>query len=238
MALFDYISGTSNWNDTSAVDLGPLSLSVTAGNLVVFIGKWESGGASDAATFTINDGGRGLSWSTPVYVNNGSAAPDGRVGIAWAQVGTTGSASVTGTLSAARDFREFHLHEIEMGASYTPSEIASTTGNSSTAVATWSATSITAAVDDLVAVAVATGGVSFTISATSPLTLQANAQGRSKFTSGKTASSGSTSLGGSITDNSHVYGAVGFQLRVSGGGGGSNANLMAGKLGALLAGKL
>jgi len=238
MALFDYVSGTSDWADDTTAGLGPLSLSVTSGNLVVFIGKWETGGASDAATFTLDDGGRGLSWSTRVYQNAGSSTPDCKIGIAWAKVGSTGTATVTGTISTTRGFREFHLHQLEMGDGYTPSEIASTTGNSTTAVGTWSATSVTAAVDDLLAVVVATGGGNFTVSATSPLTLQANAQGRSKFCSAKAASSGSTSLGGSITDDNHVYAAAGFQLRVSGGGGGSNANLLTGKLSGLLAGKL
>lgn len=221
MSLFDYVTGSSNYGDSSSTALSPPSLSVTSGNLLVYIGKWEEGGASDAATVTIGDGGLSLSWSTPVYANIAAADPDSRCVIAWAKVGTGGTATVTGTLSVARQFREFHLHQFEMGSGYTPTEIATTTGNSSTAVATWATSSITGVVDDLVAVGVVTGNGNFTINGTSPLSLQANAQGRSKLIAGKIASGGSMSPGGAIIDASHAYAAAGFQLRVSGGGGGS-----------------
>lgn len=219
MALWDYVTGTSDYDDADNTTLGPLSLSVTSGNLLIFVGKWEEGGASDAATITINDGGLSLTWSTPVYSNIATADPDSRVGIAWAKVGTGGSASVSATISASRQFQEFHLHQFEMGSGYTPSEIATTTGNSTTAVSTWSSTSVTAAVDDLIAVAVVGGNGNITITANSPLSVTANAQGRSKLAAGKAGSSGSTALGGDI--DTKAYAAAGFQIRVSGGGGGS-----------------
>lgn len=216
MALFDYVGGVSDWADDVVGGIGPAVLSVTAGNLLVFIGKWETGGPTDAVTMSLNDGGRGLVWSTPVYANTGAAsAEDGRVAIAWAKVGTTGSASVTATLSAARGYREYQLHEFEMGAGYTSSQIAAPVGNSDVAVASWSAASITAVIGDFIALAVATAAGNFVASASAPLSLQANAQGRSKLMAGIATVAGSTVLSGSITDDNHVYAAAGIQIRVS-----------------------
>lgn len=132
---FTYVSISQLANDSGSTSLPIPAFSVTTGNLLVVVARWEGGGASDSTTVTWSDGSN--TYELAGYKNAGGAGEDERVGV-WYSFNVTGGASlaITGTLSTSRGY----LRAYALQYSYTgsPTYLALADGASSTNVASWS----------------------------------------------------------------------------------------------------
>jgi hypothetical protein len=122
---------TRNISNVNGTDLNSNGVSVTAGQLVVYVGRWEAGGSSDAATVSVSDN-LSSTWDTVRYERTASSE-DSNIAVSWALAASTGTMTVTGTLSAGREYRRAQLTIYDTsGVTLADNDIATSPTNSST----------------------------------------------------------------------------------------------------------
>ena len=124
-------ANTRNISNVNGTDLNSNGVSVTAGQLVVYVGRWEAGGSSDAATVSVSDN-LSSTWDTVRYERTASSE-DSNIAVSWALAASTGTMTVTGTLSAGREYRRAQLTIYDTsGVTLADNDIATSPTNSST----------------------------------------------------------------------------------------------------------
>lgn len=212
-------SGNTGTNSASANTIVTSSFSVTSGQLLVLVFRWEGGSPPDTITGTLSDGGAGFSWSSGHYVGTSSGEEERQV-VFYAIANSTTSITCTFTFasSATRTYRTWNVARFTY--TDTLSLVTTDTAQNGSNVSTWSAGTVSVNSGDLVYASVAHYNVTSQPSAPSGYSVGFDSGLTDTFYK-ITSASGSENPSAGWSSGTESYAGITLLFRETTGGGGA-----------------